>query len=152
MSAVVRSADGGDRKNRPDSPRSRARGNLNARPEILDKSNLPKQKDLRITLEVQCIKHPSIFTDIESVKKRLQGRYICVRVETMLAVLIYDPYAVVADNRKPRCTKGKLLINVRISPKIYPRLYALLEPLSGRVRAEMLLDYANATLGRPYVR
>lgn len=140
-------AEGGDRiDNHPTSPCSRDRGNGYARQEVFGCPIQTDEEDIRIDMLVKRSKRPLLHTKLDSLKEKMRGKYLCVRAEIALWVSDYARDAVTIDDRTEPGAKGYLRINVRISSKLYPKLYALLKPLSGEERSELLQSFASTLL------
>lgn len=140
-------ADGGDRTdNHPISPCSRVRGNGHARPEVSGHPIQTDEEDINIEMIVKRCKRPGLHKELESQNKMTLGRYLCIRAEVVLNVGEYAPHAIIMDDGTEPGAKDELRINVSISPKLYPMLYALLKPLPGKERSELLQSLASAIL------
>lgn len=147
MSDRVLSADGGDRiDNHHLLSCSRVRGNGRARLEVSGCPIQTDEKDICIEMTVKRCKRPRLHKDLESQDKMTLGRFLCIRAEVVLNVGEYAPHAIIMDDSTEPGVKDELRINVSISPKLYPMLYALLKPLPGKKRSEMLQLLASSIL------
>lgn len=141
-------AEGGDRiDNHPTLSCSRSFGSVHARLEVFGCPICTDEEDIRIDMLVKRSKRPLLHAELESLKEKTRGKYICVRAEIALWVSDYARDAVTTDGRTDPGAKEYLRINVRISPKLYPKLYALLKPWSGEERSELLQGFASALVG-----
>lgn len=141
-------AEGGDRiDNHPTSSCSRSFGSVHKRLEVFGCPICTDDEDIRIDMLVKRCIRPLLHTELKSLKQKTRGKYICMRAEIALWVSDYARDAVTIDDRTEPGAKEYLRINVRISSKLYPKLYALLKPLSGAERSELLQSLASAIIG-----
>lgn len=147
MSDIVRSADGGDRiDNHHRSSYSRKRGNGRARLEVFGCPIYDGSDDIRLELTIKRCDLPALYVAAMNQRQKTLGKYLCIRAEVAIAVSGCDQHAVTMDDSKEPGATEEITICVRISPLLFPRLYALLKPCSGRERSEKLLLFASALI------